>query len=198
MKTICVYAGSNLGNHKEFKQKANELGELIVERGYRLVYGGSSIGLMGEVANQVLARGGEAIGVIPKGLFIGEMAHPNLTQLIEVNNMHERKAKMSELADGFIALPGGIGTFEELFETYCWAQIGIHQKPIGVLNIQNYYQSFIDLVHRSVDEEFANPSHLHLLNVAASPDILLDKMEAYTPPVLGNKWKQLDGQKAQE
>lgn len=190
-KTICIYAGSNLGNSPEYREKARKLGEAIVRRGFRIVYGGSSVGLMGEIADRVLALGGEVIGVMPQGLVLGEMAHSHLTELIEVNGMHARKEKMNELSDAFIALPGGIGTFDELFEMLCWAQIELHQKPIGLLNASGYFDPLLALIRHSIDQGFANESHLGLLTVSGDPDSLLDKMEAYVPPVLGNKWKQL-------
>ncbi|WP_141604425.1 TIGR00730 family Rossman fold protein [Terrilactibacillus laevilacticus] len=192
MKTICVFAGSNLGINKEYKQGANRLGEAIVKHGCRLVYGGSRLGLMGEVANTVLSLGGEAIGVMPKGLFRGEVVHQNLTNLIEVHSMHERKAKMSELADGFIALPGGIGTFEEVFEQLCWAQIGIHNKPIGLCNLKGFYDPLIQLVDHSIKHEFSNQSNRQLVISSNDPKELIAKMENYEPPVMGNKWRQLD------
>ncbi|RYM06698.1 TIGR00730 family Rossman fold protein [Sporolactobacillus sp. THM7-7] len=190
-KTICVYAGSNVGIRPEYMEKANQLGAVMATRGYRLVYGGSSIGLMGEIANQVLSMGGEVIGVMPKGLILGEMAHPRLTELIEVNGMHARKEKMNELSEGFVALPGGIGTFDELFEILCWAQIGLHHKPIGLLNVAGYFDPLIALIQHSIDQGFANPSHLNLLIASDDPEKLLIEMENYTPPVLGNKWRQL-------
>ncbi|MDD9150067.1 MULTISPECIES: TIGR00730 family Rossman fold protein [unclassified Sporolactobacillus] len=190
-KTICIYAGSNLGINPRYKEAARCLGDAIVHRGYRIVYGGSSIGLMGEIADRVLALGGEAIGIMPRGLILGEMAHEHLTELIEVDGMHARKEKMNELADAFIALPGGIGTFDELFEILCWAQIGLHQKPIGLMNVSGYFDPLLALIRHSIDQGFANESHLNLLTVSDDPDTLLDKMEAYVPPFLGNKWKQL-------
>lgn len=191
-KTLCIYAGSNLGSNPEYQEKARSLGEAIARRGYRLVYGGSSVGLMGEIADRVLSLGGEVIGVMPRGLILGEMAHPHLTELLEVNSMHDRKDKMNELSDGFIALPGGIGTFDELFEMLCWAQIGLHQKPIGLLNAAGYFDPLLSLIRHSIDQGFANESHLGLLTVSSNPETLLDKLKAYVPPILGNKWKQLN------
>lgn len=154
MKTICVFAGSNPGVKDVYKQKAVELGTYMAEQDIRLVYGGSRIGLMGAIADEVLRQGGQVIGVMPKGLFRGEVVHQELTELIEVTGMHERKAKMSELADGFIAMPGGFGTYEELFEVLCWAQIGIHQKPIGLYQVNEYFNPLIDMVKFSVQEGF--------------------------------------------
>ncbi|GIN84281.1 cytokinin riboside 5'-monophosphate phosphoribohydrolase [Heyndrickxia sporothermodurans] len=192
MKRICVYAGSNLGEKQEYKKQAKELGKLLVKNNIELVYGGSCVGLMGEVANEVLINGGNVIGVMPSALFRGEIVHQGLTELIEVNTMHERKAKMSELSDGFIALPGGFGTFEELFEAVCWSQIGIHQKPVGVLNIENFYDPIIEMVNRAATEGFMNPSNQQLLVSAATADQLLDKLMNYERPELGAKWRQLE------
>lgn len=192
MKSVCVFAGSNPGEHPDYKAKAAELGEHIARRGCRLVYGGSRVGLMGEVANTVLALGGEVIGVMPRGLFKGEIVHTGLTQLIEVGDMHERKATMGKYADGFIALPGGFGTYEELFEVLCWSQIGIHHKPIGLLNVRNYYEPLMNLVQSSIKEGFANNSHLNLINLSEDPIKLLELMDSYTPPDLEMKWKDLD------
>ncbi|WP_193437438.1 TIGR00730 family Rossman fold protein [Sporolactobacillus pectinivorans] len=194
MKSICIYAGSNLGNNPEYAKKARLLGEAIASRGWRLVYGGSSIGLMGEIAEKVLSLGGEVVGIMPKGMVLGEMAHPHLTRLIEVDGMHARKEKMNELSDGFIALPGGIGTFDELFEILCWAQVGIHHKPIGLFNSAGYFDPLLGLIQHSIDHEFTNQSNLDLLCVSDSPETLLDKMTVYTPPDLGNKWRQLGKQ----
>ncbi|MFD3448749.1 TIGR00730 family Rossman fold protein [Microbacteriaceae bacterium 4G12] len=192
MKRICVFAGSNLGERPEFTIHARQLGKEIVQNGFELVYGGSQTGLMGELANEVLALGGNVIGVMPKGLFRGEVVHRGLSQLIEVDSMHERKAKMSELADGYIALPGGYGTFEELFEVICWAQIGIHKKPIGLFNIENYYTPLLAMVKHAAVEGFMNESHQDLIVSDVTASDLLHKMKTYTPPVMGNKWKQLD------
>ncbi|MFM9280773.1 LOG family protein [Paenibacillus jiagnxiensis] len=191
MKKICVYAGSNLGEENEFQIHARQLGEEIVRNGLELVYGGSNVGLMGEVANTVLELGGTVTGVMPKGLFAGEMVHTGLSKLIEVENMHQRKATMSELADGFIALPGGYGTFEELFEALCWSQIGIHKKPVGIFNINEYYEPLLAMVHQGIMKGFMNPSHLDLMIIATEAADLLDRMKTYQYPTLDNKWKQL-------
>ncbi|WP_379970905.1 TIGR00730 family Rossman fold protein [Ectobacillus sp. sgz5001026] len=191
MKNICVYAGSNLGIRSQYKEHARLLGEEIVKQDLQLIYGGSRIGLMGELANTVLDLGGTVIGIMPKGLFIGEMVHPHISQLIEVNDMHERKATMNEMADGFVALPGGYGTLEELFESLCWAQIGIHKKPIGLYNIEGYYNPLLAMTKHAVTEEFMNPNHLDLMVSADNAAELLQQMKQYTPPVLGNKWKQI-------
>lgn len=191
MKRICVFAGSNVGEHPAYIAHARELGQVLVANNLELVYGGSRIGLMGEIANVMLELGGKATGVMPKGLFRGEMVHDGLTELIEVNSMHERKAKMGELADGFIALPGGYGTFEELFEVVSWLQLGIHRKPVGVLNIEEYYTPLLQMVSHAAAEGFMNPVHTGLLLSAASSAPLIDQMKSFQPPDAGNKWKQL-------
>ncbi|OQV53324.1 TIGR00730 family Rossman fold protein [Bacillus velezensis] len=191
MKTICVFAGSNPGVNEEYKRKAAELGEYMAEQGIGLVYGGSRVGLMGTVADALMAGGGKAVGVMPSGLFSGEVVHQNLTELIEVSGMHERKAKMSELADGYIAMPGGFGTYEELFEVLCWAQIGIHQKPIGLYNVNGYFEPMMKMVKYSIQEGFSNESHLKLIHSSSRPDELIEQMNRYTYPILDKKWKEL-------
>ncbi|MBU5239061.1 TIGR00730 family Rossman fold protein [Bacillus velezensis] len=191
MKTICVFAGSNPGVNEEYKRKAAELGEYMAEQGIGLVYGGSRIGLMGTVADALMAGGGKAVGVMPSGLFSGEVVHQNLTELIEVSGMHERKAKMSELADGYIAMPGGFGTYEELFEVLCWAQIGIHQKPIGLYNVNGYFEPMMKMVKYSIQEGFSNESHLKLIHSSSRPDELIEQMNRYTYPILDKKWQEL-------
>ena len=147
-------------------------------------------GLMGVIASEVLKYGGKVIGIMPRGLIKGENVHSHLTQLIEGDTMHERKAKMSELADGYIALPGGLGTFEELFEVLCWAQIGIHKKPIGVFNINGYYDPFLNLVSHSIQSGFSNDAPNRIINSSSDPGILLSKMADYVPDIAEYKWKQ--------
>ena len=191
MKRICVYSGSNLGGREEYKKIAKFLGREMAKNNIELVYGGSKIGLMGEVANEVLSNNGKVIGVMPKGLFSGEMVHKNLTKLIEVKDMHERKKTMAELSDGFIALPGGLGTFEELFEVLSWAQLGIHEKPIGVLNIEGFFNDFINILNTACSEGFMKESNIKLLLSANDPLILIEKMKNYVPPVMEKKWNQL-------
>ncbi|OCB95270.1 LOG family protein YvdD [Bacillus amyloliquefaciens] len=191
MKTICVFAGSNPGVNEEYKRKAAELGEYMAEQGIGLVYGGSRVGLMGTVADALMAGGGKAVGVMPSGLFSGEIVHQNLTELIEVSGMHERKAKMSELADGYIAMPGGFGTYEELFEVLCWTQIGIHQKPIGLYNVNGYFEPLINMIKYSIKEGFSNESHLQLIHTSSRPDELIEQMNQYTYPILDKKWREV-------
>lgn len=191
MKTICVFAGSNPGGNEEYRSKAKDLGKYMAENGYRLVYGGSKLGLMGEIANTILENGGEVVGVMPKGLFAGEVVHRELTELIEVGGMHERKAKMSELSDGFIAMPGGFGTYEELFEVLCWAQIGIHKKPIGLYNINGYFEPMMQMVKYSIQEGFSNESHLKLIHSSSYPEELIQLMSSFKYPELKKKWTEI-------
>jgi uncharacterized protein (TIGR00730 family) len=193
MKKICVYAGSNLGNRESFSLQAKKLGSLFASNNIDLIYGGSRLGIMAEIANEVLKQGGNVIGIMPRGLFRGEVAHKGLTQFIETESMHERKSLMNEMSDGFIALPGGIGTFDELFEIICWAQIGIHNKPIGLLNVDNFFSPVLDLLKHAVKEGFMNENTLSLFVVAENADDLLKLMQNYEPPVMENKWKQLEG-----
>jgi len=191
MKRICVFAGSNPGVHTAFSQSAEQLGYELLARKLDLVYGGSKLGLMGRVANTVLSGGGHVIGVMPTGLFRGEIVHTSLNELHEVSSMHERKAKMNELADGFIALPGGYGTFEEIFEVVSWGQIGIHNKPIGLLNIEGYYTPVMELVKHATEAGFIPPTETPLLICESDPAVLLDRMRDYRPPEKVNKWSEL-------
>jgi uncharacterized protein (TIGR00730 family) len=192
MKRICVYSGSNLGIRPEYKKITKQLGTVLVVNNIELVYGGSKTGLMGEIANHMLDINGLVTGVMPRGLFPKEVINNRLTKFIEVKNMHERKQTMADLSDGFIAIPGGVGTFEELFETFSWAQIGIHKKPIGILNISNFFDPFLALMETIVTEGFMNPSNTKLVLVSPDPADLLNQMIHYTPPIFGNKWQQLN------
>jgi uncharacterized protein (TIGR00730 family) len=191
MQRICVFAGSNPGNNPEYTRLSRSLGQALTEHHFDLVYGGSRLGLMAEVANQVLSNGGHAIGVIPTGLFTGEIVHTGLSELIEVQDMHERKSTMNRLSDGFIALPGGLGTFEELFEVLSWAQLGIHNKPVGVLNVDGYYTPLLRLIDHAVEAGFVQAVHKELLIDAADAMTLLDKMKTYQTPSMTKKWTQL-------
>lgn len=191
MNSVCVYCGSASGAHQDYLQLARDLGEELVRRDLKLIYGGASIGLMGEVANTVLKAGGEVIGVLPRNLFRREVPHDGLTQLIEVSSMHERKAMMAELADGFIALPGGLGTLEELFEILTWAQLGLHHNPCGILNIRGYYDALNQFLDLSVSEGFIRPQHRSMLMLEDSPGQLLDRLAAYQAPRV-QKWIDLD------
>lgn len=176
MKRICVFAGSSTGNDPIFIEKTKELGKAFAEKGIELVYGGAKSGLMGVIADEVLDQGGNVTGVMPTKLFEREIVHSGLTRLIEVETMHERKANMSELSDGFIALPGGFGTFEELFETVSWAQIGIHTKPLALYNIADYYTPLVQLVEHSIKAGFVQQENRNLIIDASEPKNLLDEM----------------------
>lgn len=191
MNRICVYSGSNFGNKPEYKKTALQLGEILAQNKIELVYGGSKVGLMGELSNQVLKNNGKVIGVMPKGLFPKEIANVNLTQFIEVADMHERKKKMADLSDGFIALPGGFGTYEELLETLSWAQLKIHNKPVGILNVAHFFDHLLDMIDKAIQEGFMNESSAKLLLVDSDINRLLEKMKMYSPPELGIKWRDL-------
>lgn len=188
MKKICVYSGSNLGNHPSYYSLAVELGTVLAERNIELIYGGSNVGLMGAIANQVLQCGGRVTGIIPKNLFPNEIVHHNLTELVEVKDMQERKKKMSTLSDGFIALPGGVGTYEEVFEILSWAQLGIHHKPIGFLNVNGFFDPLFQLLQHSINEGFMNQNNKSLYKSSAIPNVLVAEMEQYQPAQLGIKW----------
>ena len=191
MRRICVFAGSNVGVRSEYSEAARALGKELVKRGLGLVYGGASVGLMGVIANTVLAEGGEAIGVLPRGLFIRELPHKGLTELHEVGSMHERKALMADLADGFISLPGGFGTFDELFEIITWAQLGLHRKPVGVLNAAGYFEPLLALIEHSSREGFIPAAHMSLLMSEDDPTLLLDRFAHYTDQAPASKWAEL-------
>ncbi len=182
ISSLCVYCGSNSGRGDSYASAAILLAETLVSRNIRLVYGGASIGIMGTVADNVLKLGGQAVGVIPKALAHKEVAHQNLTELHITQSMHERKMLMAELADGFIALPGGIGTLEELFEILTWAQLGIHNKPCGLLNIDGYYDLLIGFLDHVLAEQFVKKHHHALLMVEKNPDALLERFANYQPP----------------
>lgn len=188
LNRVCVYCGSSDKIDSQFLQAANSMGRLLAERGIGLIYGGGSTGMMGALADAVLAGGGEAIGVIPAFFDTPELAHKGLTELIRVEDMHQRKAKMAELADGFIAMPGGFGTFEELFEILTWAQIGLHDNPIGVLNIDGYFNPLLKLIDHAQDNGFIYIEHKDLLSIKAEPNALLDAMSRYQPPTNLARW----------
>lgn len=191
MQRICVFTGSNPGVRPEYAQTARALGEELAARKLGLVYGGASVGLMGILADAALAAGGEVIGVIPRGLFRREVAHSNLTHLYEVQSMHERKARMADLADGFIALPGGFGTYDELFEITTWAQIGLHHKPIGLLDVAGYFTPLLNLIAHASREGFIPPPHVGLLMHSDNPMYLLDLLTTYTVIEPPSKWTDL-------
>jgi uncharacterized protein (TIGR00730 family) len=179
---ICVFAGSRLGAQPEYADAARRLGRALAQRGYGLIYGGGNVGLMTVIADTVLRLKGHVTGVIPDALVTKEVAHDGLTELRIVGSMHERKAVMAELAHAFVALPGGIGTMEELFEVVSWAQLGLHGKPCGLLNAAGYYQPLIQFLGHAVREDFLKPKHRALLLVENEPEDLLDRIEAAISP----------------
>ncbi|MCG8415901.1 MAG: TIGR00730 family Rossman fold protein [Pseudomonadales bacterium] len=191
MKSVCVYCGSAAGASEEFIVAARDLGKELAQRGLRLVYGGASIGLMGAVADSVMAAGGSVTGVLPRNLFRTEVPHEGLTEMIHVDSMHERKAKMADLADAFIALPGGLGTIEELFEILTWSQLKIHQKPCAVLNVSGYYDQLIGFLDHCVEQKFIRPAHREMMILDKDPAKLLDQCESYQALDV-QKWIDLD------
>jgi uncharacterized protein (TIGR00730 family) len=188
---ICVFCGSNAGRAPAYAAAAHSLGTLLARRGIGLVYGGGNVGLMGIVADAALAAGGEVIGVIPRALVDRELAHRGVTDLRVVASMHERKQLMHDLADGFVALPGGFGTLDELFEALTWAQLGMHGKPCGLLDVDDFWQPLVRLVEQQVAENFVRPHHASMLLHAASAEALLDRFVAYQAPTLP-KWISRD------
>lgn len=182
MKSIVVFCGSSAGSHPAYEEQAYRLGGILAERDIRLVYGGAKVGLMGAVANGCLDKGGAVTGVLPRFLQTKEVAHEALTELILVDTMHERKLKMHELSEGIITLPGGFGTMEEMFEMLTWAQLGLHGKPIGILNIQGYYDALRQLNHTMVQEGFLKASHSDMLLYDDTIEGLLAQMMTYEAP----------------
>jgi uncharacterized protein (TIGR00730 family) len=187
MRRICIFSGSNAGRLPDYRAAAAALGTLLARRGIGLVYGGASIGLMGAAADAALEAGGEVIGVIPRALAEREVAHTGLADLRVVGSMHERKALMAELSDAFIALPGGAGTLEELFEVWTWAQLGSHAKPCALLNVGGFYDRLLGFLDHVVDEAFLKPAHRDMLLVADEPETLLGLMAEYRAPT-ETKW----------
>lgn len=182
MKRIAVYCGSNKGIRPEYAAAAQALGTLLAREQIDLVYGGGMVGLMGIVADAVLKHGGHVIGVIPEKLVIKEVVHEKLPDLRVVKNMHERKALMAELADAFIALPGGYGTFEEFFEVLAWSQLGWHPKPFGLLNVAGFYQPLLQFLDHTRDEGFLRPQHRELVLVADGAEAILQRLRQFRPP----------------
>ena len=187
MRRICVYAGSNPGRDPAYAEAATALAEHLARRGIGLVYGGGNVGLMGVVADAAMAAGGEVIGVMPRDLIDREIGHSGITELRVVGSMHERKALMAELSDGFVAVPGGAGTLEELIEIYTWSQLGLHRKPMGVLNVAGYYDGLARLLDHAVQEGFLRPQHRDAMHFAATPGELLERFDGWQPTALG-KW----------
>lgn len=186
LRSLCVFCGSSLGKHQDYAAVAHELGSCFAEAGITLVYGGGKVGLMGAVADATLAAGGRVLGVMPEHLVSQEIAHTGLSELHVVSSMHERKEKMAALADGFVALPGGAGTFEELFEQWTWAQLGIHAKPCALLNTKGYFDPLLTMIDGMVAEGFMKPAYRDMLIVSEAPAALLERIGSYLPP--SPKW----------
>ena len=184
VKAVCVYCGSSRGADGAYVEAARSVGRLLAESGRTLVYGGGRVGLMGAVADAVLERGGRVIGIIPRSLLEKELAHQGLTDLRVVASMHERKAMMSDLSDAFLTLPGGLGTLEELFETWTWGQLGLHEKPYGLLNVAGFFDPLLAFVDRTIEQRFVMAEHRAMLLVGADPEQLLRDMEVHRPTFL--------------
>lgn len=184
MKRVCVFCGSRNGTRDQYVGSARRMGEALARRGIGLVYGGGGIGLMGVLADAALSAGGDVIGVIPQALVAREVAHGGLTDLRVVASMHERKALMAELSDAFVALPGGFGTLEEFCEALTWAQLGIHRKPCGLLNVEGFFDPLLSFFDHAVRERFVGPDHRSLVVVEADPERLLDALRHWEPPAL--------------
>jgi len=187
LERVCVYAGSSPGARPRYREAAEELARVLVERGIGVVYGGGRVGLMGVLADAALAAGGEVVGVIPRSLVAKEVGHAGLTELRVVDSMHERKASMAALASAFVALPGGIGTLEELVEVYTWTQLGLHDKPCALLDAGGYYRHLVAFLDHAVAERFLRQEHRDLLVVADRPADLIERLERFEPPRL-EKW----------
>jgi uncharacterized protein (TIGR00730 family) len=191
MQSVCVFCGSSQGANPVYRDAATALGRVIARRKLRLVYGGGNVGLMGVIADAALAAGGEVVGVIPRSLETRELAHRSLTELIVVETMHDRKARMADLSDGFVALPGGFGTFEEFCEVLTWTQLGIQAKPCGLLNVNDYYDPLLALFDRAVAEGFLKPKNRALVLTNTTATGLLDQLAAWVP-VRTEKWLDRD------
>lgn len=191
MKAICVFCGSSYGTREAYADAARATGRAIAEQGYTLVYGGAKVGLMGTVADAALNAGGKVIGVLPKALEDKEIGHEGLTDLHLVGSMHERKAMMADLSDAFIALPGGVGTLEEIFEVWTWGQLGYHSKPCGFLNIEGYYDDLIRFLDHQTDQGFTKDVMRAMVQIAGTPEEMIGLFENYTPPS-APKWINRD------
>lgn len=187
MRAICVFCGSNMGGRDDYAGAATAFGRTLAEEGIRLVYGGANVGLMRLVANGALEAGGEVVGIIPEALKARELAHPGLTELHTVKSMHERKAMMADFSDGFVALPGGPGTMEEMFEIWTWAQLGYHRKPVGLLNVAGFFDPLLAFLDHQVAERFMRIEHRRMLVVSQSAAEIVAGFRAYEPPVV-EKW----------
>ncbi len=184
---VCVFCGSSEGVRPQYREAALALGRAIAARGDELVYGGSKVGLMGAVADATLGAGGRVTGVLPRALRDKEIAHEGLSELHIVESMHQRKAMMADLSGAFVALPGGMGTFEEVFEIWTWAQLGYHRKPVGLLDIEGYYDRLLAFLDQTVEEGFVKPEHRRMAIVETDPALLLDRFATYEPPTV-TKW----------
>jgi uncharacterized protein (TIGR00730 family) len=187
LRSLCVFCGASPGANPVYREAAINLGRTLAEQGVRLIYGGGAVGLMGIVADAALAAGGEVIGIIPQSLKSAEVGHNGLTRLEVVDGMHARKARMAELSDGFIALPGGLGTLEELFEVWTWAQLGYHSKPLGLLEVNGFYAKLNDFLDHLVEERFVRAPHREMLQINESPSELIAAMDAWKPTA-APKW----------
>jgi uncharacterized protein (TIGR00730 family) len=188
MRRVCVFCGSSPGARPAYAAATAEVARLLVGAGIGVVYGGGHVGLMGVLADTAVAEGGEVIGVMPQALVDREIGHTGISELRVVGSMHERKAVMAELSDAFIALPGGAGTLEELFEVYTWAQLGLHQKPCGLLDVDGYYEGLVEFLDHAVEERFVREDHRAMLMVERDPRTLLDRLRAFEPAAVEPKW----------
>ena len=187
MQSVCVYCGSSPGTDAAYAAAAASLGSLLARRGIRVVYGGGHVGLMGVLADTAIAEGGQVAGVITRALMAKEIAHQGLQQLVVVDTMHERKAAMADMADGFVMLPGGFGTLDEFFEAVTWTQLGVHSKPCGILDVNGYFKPLFDLLDEAVRQRFIRLEHRQMLIIESDPALLLDKFDLWHP-ILAEKW----------
>ena len=192
VERICVFCGASPGARPEYAEATRELARLLAAEGIGVVYGGGGVGLLGALADEVIASGGELTGVIPRALVDREIAHRDVMDMRVVGSMHERKALMAELSDAFVALPGGIGTLEELFEVYTWAQLGLHSKPCALLNVAGYYDGIADFLALAVGERFLREETRDLLLVDTDPAALIDRLRSFEPPAVVPKWIDRD------
>ena len=188
VQRACIFCGSSPGARPAYTEAAEDLGMLLVQNGITLVFGGATVGLMGRLADTVVSEGGEAIGVIPQALVDREIAHLGLTDLHVVDTMHERKQRMADLSDAFVALPGGLGTLDELFEIYTWGQLGMHRKPIGLMNVEGYFDGLVGFLEHAVAERFVRGDHRDMLIVEDEPAPMLERLQSFDPASLTPKW----------
>ena len=187
LRSVCVFCGSSPGARPAYRAVAERLGATLAKRGVTLVYGGAAVGLMGVLADAALAHGGDVVGVLPHALLAKEIAHEGLSELRVVDSMHERKRQMADLADAFVALPGGVGTLEETFEVWTWTQLGLHAKPCALLDVEGFFAPLLAFLDRAVDERFLRPEHRAMLLVGDEPEPLLDRLAAWRAPAVA-KW----------